>query len=223
MVGCMDKQTGLNILGLGPTADRTDARAAFRRLAKVWHPDRFAKDPVKAKIAEEKMKQVNAAFHCLLTLLPDTIVGKDAGQHASECIQRATATRNRGNTCRNFFSTLAAAFKKCSNGRTRATVKRAAPFDKPKKAGPRCRTGTRGGTGITAFEAIFQNVVNNNLSDSQTRFHPKSLFSVRYGSYKKYFDPVSGRPTNRGHMKNRGAGPVEAISPISPVSPVKRH
>lgn len=82
----MDKQKGLNILGLAPSATLTDARTAFRRLAKTWHPDRFAKDPLKAKISEEKMKQVNEAFHFLLPLLPDTVVGQGVGQPSADSI-----------------------------------------------------------------------------------------------------------------------------------------
>lgn len=37
-------------------------KLAYRQLAKVWHPDRFVEDPELCKIAEAKLKQINAAY-----------------------------------------------------------------------------------------------------------------------------------------------------------------
>ena len=41
--GPMTRARALAVLGLGPRASATDAHAAYRRLAKVRHPDRFAR------------------------------------------------------------------------------------------------------------------------------------------------------------------------------------
>lgn len=46
------------VLGLSPTASDADIRAAFRKLAKKYHPDRNPDD----KKSEEKFKEVSAAF-----------------------------------------------------------------------------------------------------------------------------------------------------------------
>lgn len=46
------------VLGLAPTASDADIRAAFRKLAKKYHPDRNPDD----KKAEDKFKEVSAAF-----------------------------------------------------------------------------------------------------------------------------------------------------------------
>jgi DnaJ-class molecular chaperone len=46
------------VLGVAPTASDADIRAAFRTLAKKYHPDRNKDDPK----AEEKFKEVSAAF-----------------------------------------------------------------------------------------------------------------------------------------------------------------
>lgn len=59
----------LNLLGLKATATKEDIKAAYRRLAKEYHPDRLVgvSDVVK-KIAEEKFKEVSEAYEYLIKL-----------------------------------------------------------------------------------------------------------------------------------------------------------
>jgi curved DNA-binding protein CbpA len=49
------------ILGLSQTATSAQIRAAFKRLAMQYHPDRNPNNPM----AEEIFKQVNEAYHIL--------------------------------------------------------------------------------------------------------------------------------------------------------------
>ena len=58
----MDTRTALAILGLplGSTADAI--RDAYRDLAKVWHPDRFAGDLRLQAKASDKMRELNEAY-----------------------------------------------------------------------------------------------------------------------------------------------------------------
>lgn len=52
----------LEILGLRPGALQEEVKKAYRELVMVWHPDRFATDsPLHAK-AEEKVRELNAAY-----------------------------------------------------------------------------------------------------------------------------------------------------------------
>jgi hypothetical protein len=60
----------LEVLGLSSTATRTDVDAAWRMLAKVWHPDRFPGDEKLQRAAEEKLKTINAAHAELLSSGP---------------------------------------------------------------------------------------------------------------------------------------------------------
>jgi len=52
----------IEILGLKPNASHEEVNQAYRDLANVWHPDRFVGNPRLQKKAEEKLKEINAAY-----------------------------------------------------------------------------------------------------------------------------------------------------------------
>jgi hypothetical protein len=58
------------ILEIEPGASKEDIRQAYKDLAKVWHPDRFSNDPKLQQKAEEKLKQINAAYTFLKSYQP---------------------------------------------------------------------------------------------------------------------------------------------------------
>ena len=53
------------ILELEPGASQAEIKQAYRDLAIVWHPDRFADNPRLREKAEAKLKQINAAYNSL--------------------------------------------------------------------------------------------------------------------------------------------------------------
>lgn len=53
------------VLGVSQNATDEEIKAAYRKLVKKYHPDRFASDPAKQAAASEKLKQVNAAYDML--------------------------------------------------------------------------------------------------------------------------------------------------------------
>ncbi len=55
-------RSSLDTLGLREGATFADAKAAYRALAKKWHPDRFANVPREREQAEERMKRINEAY-----------------------------------------------------------------------------------------------------------------------------------------------------------------
>jgi len=57
-----DQRRWLEVLGLGPDATKQQIDQAYRDLIKVWHPDRFESDPSLRRKAEEKLRQLNAAY-----------------------------------------------------------------------------------------------------------------------------------------------------------------
>jgi hypothetical protein len=55
----------LRVLGLEPGATEQAVKDAYRDLVKVWHPDRFGSDARLRAKAQDKLKEVNAAFEDL--------------------------------------------------------------------------------------------------------------------------------------------------------------
>lgn len=53
------------VLGIPPTATEEEIKAAYRKLARRYHPDHFAGDKEAARKAEEKMKEINEAYDLL--------------------------------------------------------------------------------------------------------------------------------------------------------------
>lgn len=58
-------------LGLEPGATPAEVKQAYRDMANIWHPDRFAHDPRLQDKAQEKMKAINDAYNRLSTLTPN--------------------------------------------------------------------------------------------------------------------------------------------------------
>lgn len=77
-------------LGATPRA----ARHAYRRLMKMWHPDRFANDAMTQKLATEKSKAINDAYQRLTAFLSGTctespslaesVAAEEAGMRAAK-------------------------------------------------------------------------------------------------------------------------------------------
>lgn len=53
------------VLEIGKNATAEEIKAAYKKLAKKYHPDKYANNPL-ADLAEEKMKEINEAYSYLL-------------------------------------------------------------------------------------------------------------------------------------------------------------
>jgi curved DNA-binding protein CbpA len=69
-----DIERAYRALALEPGATPLEVRRAYRRLAREWHPDRFAQDPARRRITEERMKAINDAYSTLRALGPTEFV-----------------------------------------------------------------------------------------------------------------------------------------------------
>lgn len=72
------------ILGIKPGANERELKKAYRQLAKLNHPDRFA-DPAKKREQERKMARINAAYEAILN---------GQGKEGPEKTSREPATDN---------------------------------------------------------------------------------------------------------------------------------
>ena len=52
-------------LGLRPGASFREVRRAYLGLVRQWHPDRFASDPPRQRLAQERLKAINEAYRVL--------------------------------------------------------------------------------------------------------------------------------------------------------------
>jgi len=55
------------LLGVKPGVSPAELKAAYRDMAKVWHPDRFGHDERLQKKAQEKLKEINEAYEFLIS------------------------------------------------------------------------------------------------------------------------------------------------------------
>ncbi len=55
------------VLGVSPSASESEIKAAYRNLAKKYHPDNYTDSPL-ADVAEEKMKEVNEAYDEIMNM-----------------------------------------------------------------------------------------------------------------------------------------------------------
>jgi curved DNA-binding protein CbpA len=71
------------VLELKPEASPEEIKKAYRDLVKVWHPDRFGNDPALQHKAQEKLKEINAAYERLVNLTAGKAsdVGIDRNTH----------------------------------------------------------------------------------------------------------------------------------------------
>ena len=51
----------LQILGVDKSASQDDVKKAYKKLARKYHPDNYANNPL-ADLAQEKMKEINEAY-----------------------------------------------------------------------------------------------------------------------------------------------------------------
>jgi len=76
-------------LGLTPGASQDAVKEAYRDMAKVWHPDRFAGDERLAQKAQDKLKQINTAYE----RLEQYLAGREDDGEAESAVPATTRPR----------------------------------------------------------------------------------------------------------------------------------
>ena len=76
-------------LELPLNSSQAEVKAAYRSLARKYHPDRFTGDPDKLKASEDHLKIINAAYAFLKTYDPSTQKGKNTTSKFNVEVQTA--------------------------------------------------------------------------------------------------------------------------------------
>lgn len=71
------------VLGISPDATDDEVKAAYREMAKKYHPDNYSNSPL-SDLASEKMKEINEAY--------DTIIAQRKEQHGGGAYNNPNAS-----------------------------------------------------------------------------------------------------------------------------------
>ena len=71
------------VLGVDPSASDDDVKKAYRKLARKYHPDKYAESDLK-ELAEEKMKEVNYAYEQIQQMRAGGSSSRSSGSSQSQ-------------------------------------------------------------------------------------------------------------------------------------------
>ena len=93
------------ILGVANNATEEQVEAAYRELAKKYHPDRYINNPL-ADLAEEKMKEINWAYEELKRNRSSYSNNRQSGAYANFNQVRTLINQNRIDEAQNALNTM---------------------------------------------------------------------------------------------------------------------
>jgi DnaJ-class molecular chaperone len=92
----MTIRRSFEILELEPGATLNDARQAYKDIANVWHPDRFAANPRLKHKAEQKLKEVNVAYETAKAFFQKSTLSNNTVKEEVDDTSRQTHHGNYG-------------------------------------------------------------------------------------------------------------------------------
>ena len=81
------------ILEIPSTASIELTKQAYRKLAKIWHPDRYFDDPILKARAEEKIKQINQAYAVIKNHQQNNSVSAVKVKTSTYCAAKKSSTK----------------------------------------------------------------------------------------------------------------------------------
>ncbi|MCK5163167.1 MAG: DnaJ domain-containing protein [Desulfobacula sp.] len=213
----MDKKTAFEILNLDATVSFEDAKKAYRKLAKKYHPDVVGKNSWPKRNAEAKMKEINLAFRYIAPLLRSNQAIKKTKEKKYDTTGEDKSIKHEKDMIFSFLSKifgLLSAFlnKKIYSRAFNKNVEKE-KFRPPDRSTDRKRR----------FDDIFHNVYN--ISSDRKRkagkFKKKrrSQKNSPYIGYQKFM--VLKRKMKSGQSDpNMSIGKIDKIDPVKRVNPI---
>ena len=80
------------VLGIAPTATDDEVKAAYRNLARKYHPDNYTDNPL-SDLAQEKMQEVNEAYDTIVRMRKEGNTGNPNGGYRAPNGERVCGLR----------------------------------------------------------------------------------------------------------------------------------
>ena len=85
------------VLGVDPSASDDEVKRAYRELARKYHPDNYQNNPL-ADLAEEKMKEINAAYEAITKERAGRSSGSQSTYGSAGSYQRSGGYQQQGSS-----------------------------------------------------------------------------------------------------------------------------
>lgn len=76
----MDLREALRIFEIDEKATPAEIKQRYKDLVSIWHPDRHRDNPRRCSMAQEKLKQINAAYECIRSHFADRGSSESRGE-----------------------------------------------------------------------------------------------------------------------------------------------
>jgi hypothetical protein len=219
----MEKTDCFDILQVSPGATLREARRAYLRLVKRWHPDRFADNPQLLETAQEKLKIINSAYEEATAAICTRIDSETRRGGAKPSPGSPEKPPDGSHT--NIHepprpATLFAAFRNHVSNRLRrffssepAGAPRQAPLGKsrPKPVKP-----SAGKEEVKDFQKIFNDAVRKRTGTPYRPLKRAKCATARSGK-----DPAKGAQNAASRPIRSRKKPAERVEPVDPIRKIK--
>lgn len=200
-----------HILQISPHATHQEARTAYMRLVKRWHPDRFADNPRMREVAQEKLKGINSAYQEV----------KSAISARDELASRRPFSKPPPASSPNLPRTFFSSFRNLVPNRLKrffaAGPGGASPHSAPGRRRPKSSPSTGMTGGAKDFQKIFNEAVQKRTG-APYRVHPRTPLSPGRAGKKP-----TARSAFTGYTRVRpGRKTGDRVGPIDPIRKINR-
>ena len=112
----MNLQRCLKILELETIGSRQEAKRTYKDLVRVWHPDRFQRNPRLKQKADQKLREINLAYKYLLDYI-------ESNQAGGLSLQKTPSSKSPSGSDVASYTQQSGDSRSGENSRTRAEIK----------------------------------------------------------------------------------------------------